>query len=583
MIKTKKILLLVGLIIISAHAVLADDNLPIGHPPVFSLPAFCFQMVLTVCALVLLFAGCRLPRFLAALISLAFSLALALRMFSGINYLLAFVMALLIYSLIMWIALRFRRIFMGFVMLFIPLILYGLWMAATGAFPSHRLFLLIGANVSAVFGIIFPIFSLSVAAPVLGCLLGYIVIPGEVPFWLILIILFSSITWQMYLWYRQKFPLAFYAPFQSAGSYEHIPYLSYSLSAALSHFFFRTDDRPVQSLIETRKLRKKLWHQSIRTGDFVLLIFYLFLIIFSPHPAPSSSEEAKRMEQLKKSGALSRPGFIFSADDGFYLFGKPYPVALVGTHNSFLDRGSALILSHNISRKVHEMRTVKDSYEIKQIQKASEITARALEDVKPLIKTGINESDLEKAILESFRKYGATGVAFKSIVGSGKNAILPHYQKNNAVVKNGFVVIDIGAMYNGYCSDMTRTYPVNGVFTKAERHLMDLVLQAKKQAVAALKPGATLSDIDKISHDVIDKAGFGPYYNHFVGHHVGINVHDAHSEVLKEGMVVTIEPGIYIPAGAPLDPSYWNLGVRMEDTYLITKEGGQILTFDTSA
>ena len=156
--------------------------------------------------------------------------------------------------------------------------------------------------------------------------------------------------------------------------------------------------------------------------------------------------------------------------------------------------------------------------------------------------------------------------------------MLPHYSKNNATLKDGFIVIDMGCMVDGYSMDMTRTFPVNGVYSPAQRRLMDIVLEAKKKSVAALKPGVTMKDMDKIARDLIKKAGFGPYFTHSLGHHVGINVHDAESNILKEGMVVTIEPGIYVPEGSSVDRSYWNLGLRMEDTYLITKNGSEPLT-----
>lgn len=107
---------------------------------------------------------------------------------------------------------------------------------------------------------------------------------------------------------------------------------------------------------------------------------------------------------------------------------------------------------------------------------------------------------------------------------------------------------------------------------------MNIVLDAKAKAVAALKPGASLREVDKVARDVIKKAGFGPYFIHSVGHHVGINVHDPQTDTLQEGMVVTIEPGIYVPEGVNVDKSYWNLGIRIEDTYLITQKGSEPLT-----
>ena len=260
------------------------------------------------------------------------------------------------------------------------------------------------------------------------------------------------------------------------------------------------------------------------------------------------------------------------------MFGKPYPIALAGKYNTFLNRFTAFVLGHSLSRTISDMRTTKDPAEIERLKQAGAITTKAMNDVAPLIRLGVNEKDLERAILESFRRNGATGLAFECLIASGKNALLPHYRANNATLKEGFVVIDIGCMKDGYASDMTRTFPVNGSLTDSQSRLMNIVLDAKAKAAAALKPGASFREVDKVAKDVIKKAGFGPYFIHSVGHHVGINVHDPHTDELKEGMVVTIEPGIYVPEDANVDKLYWNLGIRIEDTYLITQKGSEPLT-----
>jgi Xaa-Pro aminopeptidase len=155
---------------------------------------------------------------------------------------------------------------------------------------------------------------------------------------------------------------------------------------------------------------------------------------------------------------------------------------------------------------------------------------------------------------------------------------MPHYSSNDTVLRQGFVVVDIGCMDHNYAADMTRTFPIGGICTPAQQKLLDTVTAAKTAAERLLKPGVTLRQLNDASRKVIDQAGFGKYFIHGVSHGVGIDVHDPTPKVIAENMVITLEPGIYIPAGAKVDPAYWDLGVRIEDTYLVTATGYEILT-----
>jgi Xaa-Pro aminopeptidase len=198
--------------------------------------------------------------------------------------------------------------------------------------------------------------------------------------------------------------------------------------------------------------------------------------------------------------------------------------------------------------------------------------------VPALARPGVSERQIQDAILDTFRRYGAPVPSFEPIVGSGANATLPHYSRNDGVLGRGFVVIDIGCMVSGYAADMTRTFPVGGVCSPAQRKLLDVVAVAKTAAERILKPGVTMRQLDDAARRVIDRAGFGKYFSHSVGHGVGIDVHDPTPDVLAADMVITLEPGIYIPKGASVDPAYWDLGVRVEDTYRVTADGYEILT-----
>ena len=233
-----------------------------------------------------------------------------------------------------------------------------------------------------------------------------------------------------------------------------------------------------------------------------------------------------------------------------------------------------LLRGRSCTRELAKLRAVKSAEELATMRRAAAVTASAFRAVAPLIRPGANERELEAAILAAFRAGGATGVAFKAVVGSGANAVLPHYQENDEELRDGLVVIDIGSSIEGYASDITRTFPVAGEWSAEQRRLLDVVLAVKEEARAALKPGASLRALNRRAHDAVKEAGFGKYFIHGLSHHVGVQVHDAHVDALTEGMTVTIEPGIYIPSGSEVDRGYWNLGIRVEDTYLVTPEGG---------
>jgi Xaa-Pro aminopeptidase len=217
-------------------------------------------------------------------------------------------------------------------------------------------------------------------------------------------------------------------------------------------------------------------------------------------------------------------------------------------------------------------RLVKSASEIKQIKNAIKATAHGIEQVMGTIRDGVNERDLHNVLVGGFAEMGSIRNAFNPIVGSGHNGTVLHYKANNGPVRDGdLVVLDCGAEIGGYASDITRTLPVSGKFTKKQAKLYNIVLKSQRAAVKALKPGATMAQVDAASRKAISDAGYGDYYPHGIGHHMGLETHDPSPAVkLKEGMVVTIEPGIYLP-----DES---IGIRIEDDYVVTKTGARNLS-----
>jgi len=221
---------------------------------------------------------------------------------------------------------------------------------------------------------------------------------------------------------------------------------------------------------------------------------------------------------------------------------------------------------------VMNMRLVKSAGEIKQIKNAIKATAFGIECVMRKIAAGVNERDLHNALMGGFAEMGSIRNAFNPIVGSGHNGTVLHYKANNCPVNDGdLLVLDCGAEIGGYASDITRTMPISGKFTKKQAKLYNIVLKSQRAAIKAIKPGATMAQVDAASRKVISDAGYGDLYPHSVGHHLGLETHDPSPAVrLKEGMVVTIEPGIYLPDEG--------IGIRIEDDLVVTKAGSRNLS-----
>jgi Xaa-Pro aminopeptidase len=221
------------------------------------------------------------------------------------------------------------------------------------------------------------------------------------------------------------------------------------------------------------------------------------------------------------------------------------------------------------------LRIKKDPDEIKALREAGNLVARGFNHIKKIARPGMRECDLA-ADFESFiKKNGAIKTSFDSIVAFGENAAYPHYITGNRILrKNDIVLCDIGALVDGYCSDLTRTFFL-GSISPLGRTVYDTVARAQRLSIEAVKPGVKSAQIDRIARDEIERAGYGPRFIHSTGHGVGVEIHEApgvgpaSTEVLEPGMIITVEPGIYLQG--------WG-GVRIEDTLLVTDNGYEILT-----
>ncbi len=228
---------------------------------------------------------------------------------------------------------------------------------------------------------------------------------------------------------------------------------------------------------------------------------------------------------------------------------------------------------------IEKLRQVKDDEEVQIIREAAQIADEAFEEILPSVRPGRTESEVALDLEFCMRRLGAEELAFGLIVASGVRSSLPHGRASEKVIGEGeFVTFDYGAAYCGYCSDATRTV-ITGEPTEKQREVYDTVLRAQKAAVEFIEPGRTGEEVDRVARDIIAEAGYGDNFGHGLGHGVGLAVHEGPrlsqqngDTELAPGMVVTVEPGIYI--------SGWG-GVRIEDLVMVTEDGAEVLTSPT--
>lgn len=228
-----------------------------------------------------------------------------------------------------------------------------------------------------------------------------------------------------------------------------------------------------------------------------------------------------------------------------------------------------------LSEKLCKLRQIKTPQEIELIKKAQKITDNAFSYILNHIKTGKTEREIALELEFFMRKQGSEGVAFETIAVSGKNSSLPHGVPTDKPLCDGdFLTLDFGAVFGGYRSDMTRTVAL-GFVTDKQRQIYDIVLKAQSETLSAIKPSKPCCEIDKVARDIISDSGYGEYFGHGLGHSVGIEIHESpacntrDATPLKKGMIMTVEPGIYLPN---------KFGVRIEDMVVVTEDGIENLT-----
>jgi Xaa-Pro aminopeptidase len=233
-----------------------------------------------------------------------------------------------------------------------------------------------------------------------------------------------------------------------------------------------------------------------------------------------------------------------------------------------------------------KMRVKKSPEELVLLQKAVDATVLGHREAMKTIEPGMREYELQAVVEYAFTRSGCESVGYNSIVGSGPNSCILHYEANRRLTKSGDIIcMDVAGEYHGYSADVTRSFPVSGKFSPAQREIYEVVLAAQDAGIEACRVGAPFNAADvaarKVVADGLMKLGIitkpddaGRYFMHGTSHYIGLDVHDAHGDnTLQENYTLTVEPGIYIKEGSPCDKKYWNIGVRIEDDILVKASG----------
>ena len=260
----------------------------------------------------------------------------------------------------------------------------------------------------------------------------------------------------------------------------------------------------------------------------------------------------------------------------------------------------------SLNHILHDLRLYKSRQEVKAISQAARISGLAHKRAMQICRPGMKEYQIEAELLHEFMHHGARSPAYPPIIGGGANSCILHYTENQEELQDGDVLlIDAGAEFDSYASDITRTFPVNGEFTREQRAVYDVVLAAQLAAIDLVQPGKHWNDphdaaIDTLTEGLLElgilkgrkqllikEHAYSRYFMHRTGHWLGMDVHDVGEykvegewRLLEPGMVMTVEPGLYFPASSDLARKWWNIGVRIEDDVLVTRDGHDVLSKD---
>lgn len=305
-------------------------------------------------------------------------------------------------------------------------------------------------------------------------------------------------------------------------------------------------------------------------GCFLLTKNSIFLLVDFRYFEAASKKVSKDIRVICYHNLYNSINDIFKDEDIKAVYIEE-DFTTVSDLNVIKDSLSAeVVCDINLSEIIYNQRCIKDDSEIDKIISAQRIAEKSFLEVLNYIKNGVSEKNLSIELEYLMKKYGAEKTSFDSIVVSGVNSSLPHGVPTEKTIENGeFITFDIGAVYDGYCSDMTRTISF-GNPTDEMREIYEIVLCAHKAAKKEILPNNTCADVDLAAREYIISKGYGDYFGHSTGHGVGIEIHEkptvykTNKNPLSSGMIITNEPGIYLPK---------KFGVRIEDMYLVKEYG----------
>ena len=306
------------------------------------------------------------------------------------------------------------------------------------------------------------------------------------------------------------------------------------------------------------------------------------------------------------------PGLIEDKERIFFTMGHDpaFDQRVLGWVNQVRGKGRAGVGAPDefiaLTHLLHEMRLYKSKQEIRAMRQAAKISAAAHRRAMRTCRPGMMEYQIEAEMMHEYVRSGARSTAYPPIIGSGANACILHYTENSAKLGDGeLLLIDAAAEYDCYAADITRTFPVNGSFSEAQRQIYELVLKAQLAAIDAVRPGnhwnaphdaavevlteglVALGILEGRVRGLIKEEAYFDYYMHRTGHWLGMDVHDVGDyklegewRMLEPGMVLTVEPGLYFAPRRGLAKKWWNIGVRIEDDVLVTRDGHDVLSKD---
>ncbi len=278
---------------------------------------------------------------------------------------------------------------------------------------------------------------------------------------------------------------------------------------------------------------------------------FMRVVVQDKHMAAAAVQEITKLD-------LKRVGFDASKES--YLAGNLFKISGLAEASSY----------------INSLRQTKDSAEIAILRQSGKIAYETYEYIRPLIKAGMSECEVAAEMDKHMRMQGASGTSFQTIVAFGENTANPHHETSRRILHpNEAVLLDFGCIYEGYCSDITRSWWYGDQEPEEYKKIWAITHKAWKAGIAAEKPGARCQAVDAVARGIITEAGYGPYFTHRLGHGVGLEIHEepcndqTTEAVLEKGNVLTVEPGIYLPG---------KFGVRLEETTVVTDTGAEILT-----